>query len=161
VQVRLFVYRSSSSIPFYIVHSRSFFLPLNICFLTVYCLFAYLLILLLQRNGPTPPSLLWLSQTNRDSCHRPLCLLCWTQLRSFRRMCRFSPQQRFHLTSSTGYQFEVSKYNPHSLDIRHCIIIYHLNTGAHTSTLFCTPFAFPNVVRQPLLAESWFVNHSF
>ena len=76
-------------------------------------------------------------------------------------MCRLSPQQHFHLILSTGCKLEVSKYNPHLLDIcSDCITFYHLGVGVHTSlnAPFCTPFAFliafPNVVRQPLLAES-------
>ena len=76
-------------------------------------------------------------------------------------MCRLSYQQRFHLTPSTGCQLEVSKYNRHQLVIcSYCITFYHLGAGVIPPQyppqypLLHTLIAFPNVVRQPLLAES-------
>ena len=117
-QVRLFVYYSSSSIPSYIDHSRSiFFFISELLFFLIYWLsllgmFLHSPAFTAQRsnssNSPSSPQLLRLSR--RDSSHHLMCLLCRT---SFRRRRRFnvqpstSPQQRFHLLSTS---FEFSNY---------------------------------------------------
>jgi len=57
-------------------------------------------------NSPSSLSLLRLSQTNISSCHRLMCLLCWT---SFRQRRRFSPRPAStKSTSVTSSKLEIS-----------------------------------------------------
>jgi hypothetical protein len=66
---------------------RFFFHLITSVFPRIYSSFpeCFLILLLLQRNDPAPQThslllrFLRLSQANRDSCHRPLCLLCRTR----------------------------------------------------------------------------------
>ena len=145
-QVRLSVYRSPSSIPSYIEHSHSIFFFIS-SFSSHFCfsllrMFPYAPAFTVQcsnsSNSPSSLPLLWLSQTNINSCHRLLCLLCWT---SFQMGHRFTPQQSLRLLRHLNSKSRTTVY------IRWTFIptVSYSTTSVQAHTIlnasFCTPFA--------------------